>query len=107
MSFAASNPGALRFRRDTLGIDVSVAIAGPLLFATWAALAIYWQFKIDVGSKLAYLVVHEHELAHSPGPTIKTYQLFVGRALRPYSVSPPPVDEEWAHAGTRNLIDVR
>ena len=37
-----SNPERYRFRGDTLGIDVSLAWAGPLLFGGFFVLAIVW-----------------------------------------------------------------
>ena len=42
LSIALTEPAALRFRGDSLGIDVSIAVAAPVLFGIGAALAIFW-----------------------------------------------------------------
>ncbi len=42
LSLAVGNPGSLRFRGDTLGIDISIAVLGPALFGLWAVLAAIW-----------------------------------------------------------------
>lgn len=44
-SLAIADPGSLRLRGDSLGIDVSLAIAGPVLFCAWAALALWWAVR--------------------------------------------------------------
>lgn len=43
--YSATNPSAVRFQGDTLGVDVSLAAVGPLLFGTWACLALYWAVR--------------------------------------------------------------
>ena len=40
--YSVTNPSAVRFQGDTLGVDVSLAAVGPLLFGVWACLAMYW-----------------------------------------------------------------
>jgi hypothetical protein len=42
LSIAINDPEALRFRGDTLGINVSLAVAGPLIFGAGALLALSW-----------------------------------------------------------------
>jgi hypothetical protein len=42
---AFKNPDQYRFRGDTLGIDVSLAWAGPLFFGSFFLLAVPWTFK--------------------------------------------------------------
>ncbi|MFN2566606.1 MAG: hypothetical protein ABR499_16540 [Gemmatimonadaceae bacterium] len=39
---AATRPGSLRFRGDTLGVDVSLAWVAPLLTGVFLALAVVW-----------------------------------------------------------------
>ena len=39
---AIRNPGGLRFEGATIGIDVSLAVAAPLLFGGFAGLAVLW-----------------------------------------------------------------
>jgi hypothetical protein len=39
---ALSNPEDYRFRGDTLGIDVPLALAAPRLFGGFSALSVYW-----------------------------------------------------------------
>ena len=43
--FSGTNPDALRVRGDTLGMDISLALAGPVLFVTWAAVATHWVIR--------------------------------------------------------------
>jgi hypothetical protein len=42
---ARSDPEGFRFRGDSLGIDVSLAWIGPLLFGLPAALAAWWAWR--------------------------------------------------------------
>jgi hypothetical protein len=39
---AVTDPGSLRFRGETLGVDISLAVAGPVLFTAVALLAAWW-----------------------------------------------------------------
>jgi hypothetical protein len=50
------NPEDLRFEGATLGIDVSLAIAGPLLFGGFAALAVLWVVQDLRSGRVATLV---------------------------------------------------
>lgn len=43
---ALSDPEALRFRGETLGIDISLAVAGPLLFGAGTVLAIFSAVRV-------------------------------------------------------------
>jgi hypothetical protein len=42
---ALSSPESLRFQGDTLGVDVSLAVAGPVLFCVAAALVLFWMAR--------------------------------------------------------------
>jgi hypothetical protein len=42
MLLAVTEPEGFRFRGDTLGIDVSLAVIGPLFFGLWAGLTLFW-----------------------------------------------------------------
>jgi hypothetical protein len=53
---ALRNPAALRFEGATLGIDVSLAVAAPLLFGGFALLALLWVVR-DLRSGRAAEVV--------------------------------------------------
>lgn len=46
LHLALTEPNAFRFRGDTLGIDVSLAWIGPLLFGGFALLAILWVIRM-------------------------------------------------------------
>jgi hypothetical protein len=39
---SVTDPAAFRFRGDTLGVDVSLAVVGPVLFGTLTVMAIIW-----------------------------------------------------------------
>ncbi len=53
---AVRNPESLRFEGATLGIDVSLAIAAPLLFGCFAGLALLWVVRDLRGGRDAELV---------------------------------------------------
>ena len=46
---AVSNPDDFRLQGDTMGIDISLALAGPALFGAGAVLAIYVGFRVFRG----------------------------------------------------------
>lgn len=45
IALAVSSPESLRFRGDTLGVDVSLAVAGPVLFCLAATLVLFWMVR--------------------------------------------------------------
>jgi hypothetical protein len=50
---AVRDPNALRFQGATIGVDVSLAVVGPILFCGFAALALFWVVRDLTSGRVA------------------------------------------------------